>query len=196
MRLWDNNRDSLADAGISRRKFLGMGLISMAAAVVPKGAFASAGEHIISERELAFYNLYTHENLDTIYWRDGQYIPEALSEIDYIFRDRRSGKVKRINRRLMDLLFNIQKKLGSKEPFQLISGYRTPRSNAILSKTNKGVAKNSLHMYGKAVDLRLPGYSLKAVRRAAMSFKAGGVGYYPRSKFVHIDVGNVRYWWG
>jgi uncharacterized protein YcbK (DUF882 family) len=183
------------NTGMSRREFVSMGMVTVAAAFIPHKILAAV-EDISIEKKLFLYNASTHENLETVYWKDGQYIREALSEINHIFRDFRTSKVKAINTDLLDLLFSIQQKLKSKEPFHIISGYRTPRSNAILRKKMKGVAKNSLHMYGKAVDLRLPGYSLRAIRRAAMSFRRGGVGYYPRSKFLHIDVGNVRYWWG
>ena len=201
-----NNKSAIEFNGrISRRKLLGMGLATMAAAFVP-GKILSADEarlpHFFndyvsfSEKKLSLYNVHYHENVETVFWKDGQYVPEALSEINHLFRDRRTGKEKTINTELLDLLFDLQQNLKSEEPFHIISGYRTPKSNALLRKRKKGVAKNSLHMYGKAVDLRLPGYSLKTIRQAAMSFNAGGVGIYHRSKFVHIDVGQVRYWWG
>ena len=181
---------------MDRRKFIRMGLITAAAAVVPCDALASAYESVSDVRELHFYNLYTHEDLKIIYWKEGWYIPEALSEINHIFRDLRTGKVKAIKKELLDLLFNIRKKINVDEPFQLVSGYRSPRSNAILSKKKKGVAKNSLHMYGKAVDIRVPGCSLSTLRRAAQKLEQGGVGYYPRGHFVHVDIGEVRYWRG
>ncbi len=166
------------------------------AAVIPCKALASAYESVSGVRELHFYNLYTHEDLKIIYWREGWYIPEALSEINHIFRDIRTGKVKAIKKELLDLLFNIRQKINVDEPFQLVSGYRSPRSNAILSKKKKGVAKNSLHMYGKAVDIRVPGCSLRTLRREAQKLEQGGVGYYPSSHFVHVDIGAVRYWRG
>jgi uncharacterized protein YcbK (DUF882 family) len=191
-----NNKIIPADRiKIYRRKFLKMGLLTAAAALVPPKILAAVKDHS-QEKKLFFYNAFTHEDLETVYLKDGQYIPEEVAKIYHLFRDHRTGRVKIIHSDLLDLLFSVQKKLDTKEPFHIISGYRTPRSNELLSKRNKAVAKNSLHMYGKAVDLRLPGYSLKAVRKAAMSFRQGGVGYYPRSRFVHIDVGNVRYWWG
>jgi uncharacterized protein YcbK (DUF882 family) len=191
---------------MNRRDFLGLGLAAAITALVP-GQILSAAEKPLpgfftefappsGEKKLSLYNAHTHENLDIVFWQDGEYIPEALSKINYLFRDRRSGKVKGIKTDLLDLLFSVQQKLECREPFHIISGYRSPGSNKLLRKRKKGVAKNSLHMYGKAVDIRLPGNSLKTVRKAAMSFRAGGVGYYPRSKFVHIDVGPVRYWWG
>ena len=180
---------------LTRRKLLSMGLVAAAAAMVPS-AIASAGSLLERERALSFYNLYTGESLRAVYWQDGKYIPDAMAEINFILRDIRTGKVKTINRDLLDLLAGVQKKLKCNEPFHIISGYRSPQSNALLGKKKKGVAKNSLHMYGKAIDVRVPGYSLKNLRRTAMSLKRGGVGYYPKSRFVHIDVGQVRYWWG
>jgi uncharacterized protein YcbK (DUF882 family) len=191
---------------MSRRDFLGLGFATAITALVP-GKILSAAEKPLpgfftefappsGEKKLSLYNAHTHEDLDIVFWQDGEYIPEALSKINYLFRDRRSGKVKGIKTDLLDLLFSVQQKLKYREPFHIISGYRSPGSNKLLRKRKKGVAKNSLHMYGKAVDIRVPGHSLKKVRKAAMSFRSGGVGYYPRSKFVHIDVGPVRYWWG
>ncbi len=180
---------------ISRRSFLGIGLLTAATAIVPPEVF-SAFERRSEERIICLHNVYTKENIEMTYWRDGKYLPEGLAHINHLCRDARTGRVKPIKRELIDLLYGIQQKLKIEEPFHIISGYRSPRSNAILSKINKGVAKNSMHMYGKAADIRVPGYSLKGIRRAAMKLQAGGVGYYPRSKFVHVDVGNVRYWRG
>ncbi|HDH34067.1 MAG TPA: DUF882 domain-containing protein [Nitrospirae bacterium] len=181
---------------IDRRKFIRMGLITAAATVIPCNALASVYESASDVRELHFYNLYTYEDLKITYWREGWYIPEALSDINHIFRDIRTGKVKAINKELLDLLFNIRKKINVDAPFQIVSGYRTPQSNAILRKLKKGVAKNSLHMYGKAVDIRVPGFSLRTLRREAKKLELGGVGYYPQAHFVHVDVGEVRYWRG
>jgi uncharacterized protein YcbK (DUF882 family) len=124
------------------------------------------------------------------------YLPDGLARINHIFRDSRTGREREIDRNLLDLLFEVKEQMQSKEPYRIISGYRTPKSNAILRKSNKGASKNSLHMYGKAVDISMPGYSLRGIRKVAMKLKAGGIGYYPRSKFLHLDVGEVRYWWG
>ncbi len=191
-----DNIDGHAYRGtMSRRQFLHTGLLTAAAVCIPGKILASVRDRD-PEKKLLFYNAFTHEHLETVYWIDGLYVPEELSKINHLFRDHRTGKVKVINTDLLDLLYHVQKKLESKKPFHIMSGYRTPRSNALLRKRNKQVSRNSLHMYGKAVDLNLPGYRLKDVRRAAMSFRRGGVGYYPRHKFVHIDVGDVRYWWG
>ncbi len=181
---------------ISRRKFLALGIVTAASALIPDTPLAAIEKIVTPERSLFFHNVYTGEELNTVYWKNGQYIPEALDEINFILRDIRTGKVKPINKKLLDILFAVRKQLKCNEPFSMISGYRTPTSNAMLRKKKKGVEKNSFHMYGKAIDISLPGYSLRGLRRAAMDIHGGGVGYYPRSKFVHIDVGEIRYWSG
>ena len=191
----NGKRNDVLNRIISRRDLLALGLVSAASAVFPLKALA-ASEEVLSQKELFFYNVNTREHLNAVYWKNGMYLPDGLARINHIFRDIRSDMEREININLLDLLFDVKEKIKSKGPYNIISGYRTPKSNAILSKSNKGVAKNSLHMFGKAVDIRIPGYSLKGLRKTAMEFQAGGVGYYPRSKFVHLDVGEVRYWRG
>jgi uncharacterized protein YcbK (DUF882 family) len=122
------------------------------------------------------------------------YLPQALRDINHILRDHRTGEKKEIDTYLLDLLFTLQQKLESRGPFHIISGYRSRGTNSLLRMTSKGIAKNSLHTDGKAVDIRLPGYDLKRVRHAALDLQLGGVGYYPLSDFVHLDVGRVRSW--
>ena len=194
MSMHDKNNDVL-NRMITRRDLLALGLVTAASAVFPFKAFA-ASEKVSSKKELIFYKVNTHEHLNAVYWKDGMYLPDGLATINHIFRDTRSDMEREININLIDLLFDLKEQIKSKEPYHIISGYRTPKSNAILSKSNKGVAKNSLHMFGKAVDIRMPGYSLSGLRKVAVKLQAGGVGYYPRSKFVHLDVGEVRYWRG
>lgn len=148
-----------------------------------------------SERRLSFYNLHTGERLSTVYWARGRYVPEALGRIDRILRDFRTGEVKPIDRRLLDLLYALARRLEAERPFHVISGYRSPKTNAMLvSQSDGGVAKRSYHMRGMAIDVRLPERDLARLRRAAVALRRGGVGYYPRSDFVHVDVGPVRYW--
>ncbi len=196
MNLPDIKKATANGSNINRRQFIRMGLITTVSALVPKAVLASIDESPPPQRVMSLLNLYTNENIEAVYWEGGQYIPEALSEINYIFRDHRTEEMTDISPDLLDLLYSIQLKLKSKEPLQIVSGYRTPRSNALLRKIRRGVARNSLHMYGKAADIRLEGYSIKDIRHAALSCTAGGVGYYPRSNFVHVDVGLVRYWRG
>lgn len=164
------------------------------AGLAPRTALASVALPVQAERSLSFYNTHTGESLKTVYWAQGQYSPEALAEVDFILRDFRSGDVKPIAPHLLDLAHELRRRLGSNEPIQIISGYRSPATNAMLAAHSGGVASHSLHLVGEALDLRLPGRDLKDVHRAALALAGGGVGYYPRSNFVHIDIGRVRRW--
>jgi uncharacterized protein YcbK (DUF882 family) len=145
-------------------------------------------------RRLSFENLHTGERLQAAYWQDGGYDPAACRKIDWILRDHRAGLTTPIATNLLDLLHAIRGKLSTDEPFQVISGYRSPGTNAHLARMSSGVASNSLHMQGLAIDVRLPGCALSRLRDTAKALKVGGVGYYAKSDFVHIDVGRVRYW--
>lgn len=146
------------------------------------------------EKKLSFHNTHTGENIRTTYWAEGQYIKESLVDINTIMRDHRSGEVYPIDPQLLDLLHTLQKKVEKKDPFSIISCYRSPATNAMLNKQSNGVAKRSLHMQGKAIDIRLPGCDLNNLRKAALAMKRGGVGYYPESDFIHVDTGRVRFW--
>lgn len=175
---------------ISRRKFLKLGML---AAALPLPAFA--GEWLSApERRLRFHNLHTGENLDLAYWVQGSYVPESLAEINHVLRDHRTNQVAAIEPQLLDLLTRVDVALGSSQPFQVISGYRSPASNHLLSEHSTGVAKHSLHMEGKAIDIRIPGVALADLRKTGLALQSGGVGYYPESNFVHLDVGRVRTW--
>jgi uncharacterized protein YcbK (DUF882 family) len=178
---------------ISRRKFLKLGML--AAAVLPGSAFASQGLSV-PERRLGFLNLHTGEKADLPYWIEGDYVPDSLAEINRVLRDHRTGQVAAIDTGLLDLLHRVNAALGASQPFQVISGYRSPASNQMLSNNSSGVATRSLHMQGKAIDIRLPGIPLADLRRAGLMLRGGGVGYYPGSNFVHLDVGRVRSWGG
>jgi uncharacterized protein YcbK (DUF882 family) len=146
------------------------------------------------ERILRFQNLHTGEKLTATYWADGSYIPEELAGINRILRDHRSNDVATMDRQLLDLLNALQHQVERPGTFQVISGYRSPATNARLQRASRGVAKRSLHMQGKAIDIRLPGVDLKHLRRAALDLNAGGVGYYPESNFIHVDTGRPRRW--
>jgi uncharacterized protein YcbK (DUF882 family) len=165
-------------------------LAAAAAFFPPKLSAASRSP----ERSLAFYNTHTGQTLRTVYWLHGDYLSGALEEIDVILRDHRTGEIKSIDPRLLDLLFDLHAKLETNEPFHIISGFRSPATNALLRSSSGGIAKNSLHLDGKAVDIRIPGRAAGTLRQAAVALRAGGVGYYPRSNFVHVDIGRVRYW--
>jgi uncharacterized protein YcbK (DUF882 family) len=146
------------------------------------------------EKAVALYNTHTGESIHAVYWFRGRYLPEAMSAVDRVLRDHRTDEVKPIDPQLLDLLYAIRGELECSHPFYVISGYRSPTTNAYLRFMSRRVAEHSLHMDGKAIDLRIPGWASDAVRRVAMELRMGGVGYYPRSNFVHVDVGPVRYW--
>jgi uncharacterized protein YcbK (DUF882 family) len=148
----------------------------------------------LAVRELSFYNVHTGERLKTVYFEKGEYVPEALLEVNYFFRDFRANEVKPIDPRLLDLLHRIQSALDTSQPFDLISGYRSPATNALLASQSEGVARHSLHMYGMASDINVQGRSLVLLQAVALALRSGGVGYYPRSDFVHVDTGRVRRW--
>jgi len=174
-----------------RRRILQLGaMIALSSVSLPSLAGASVSE----ERRLSFYNLHTGESLTTTYWAEGRYNASASSEVDFILRDFRTGEVAPIDFRLLDLLHNLRQQMQSDQAFHVISGFRSPATNQRLSHRSKGVAKRSLHMQGQAIDVRLPGRKLEDLRRTARSLKAGGVGYYPKSNFIHVDVGRVRFW--
>jgi uncharacterized protein YcbK (DUF882 family) len=178
--------------GVSRRDFVRLG--SVAAVAAPAMLLGRTRTIHPAERRLGFYNLHTGERLKTVYWADGRYVPGALKEINWILRDYRRNKVKPIDLRLLDLLSALDRRLETRQPFHIICGYRSPATNEYLRKHTAGVAKHSMHIEGKAVDIRIPGCRLTALQRAAMALHDGGVGIYPVSEFVHVDVGRVRHW--
>ncbi|WP_229455853.1 DUF882 domain-containing protein [Massilia sp. KIM] len=144
---------------------------------------------------MRLYNTHTGEKLRSVFWAEGEFIPDALQDINKVMRDHRTNKIADIDPQLLLLVDMLNDKLGNdNKELHIISGYRSPESNAKLHANSNGVAKRSMHMDGKAIDIRLPGKDLKMLHRAAMSLKGGGVGYYPDSQFVHMDTGRVRYW--
>jgi uncharacterized protein YcbK (DUF882 family) len=183
-------------AGLSRRNFIGLMLCAGMSGLSSKSVFAAIPELTTPERSLALYNPHTNDSFNGVYWRNGKYVTAAMKNINYIMRDFRAHDIKQIDTHLADLLSAIAIKLKPEKPFHIISGYRSPETNAILRKRGKGAAKNSYHIQGKAVDIRLPGYRTSELRRTAFKLKGGGVGYYPHQGFVHIDVGPIRYWKG
>ena len=186
----------LPKAGLSRRNFIGFMLCAGISGLSSKSVFAAIEELTTTEKSLSLYNPHTKDSFNGVYWRNGKYVTEALKNINHIMRDFRAHDIKQIDTHLMDLLSVISIKLKPENPFHVISGYRSPETNAKLRKRGKGAAKNSYHIQGKAVDIRLPGYRTSVLRRAAFNLKKGGVGYYPHRGFVHIDVGPIRYWKG
>jgi uncharacterized protein YcbK (DUF882 family) len=178
---------------LGRRRLLGLGLAAAASSMmVPAAAFASSGPS--GDRTLAFYNTHTDEKLKATYFRGSSFDKGALKDINHILRDFRTGDVFAMDLKLLDLLTELHWKTGSKQPFQIISGYRSPKTNSMLNAESSGVAKRSMHLDGKAIDIRLSDVKLKTLRDTAISLKRGGVGMYTASNFVHVDTGRVRYW--
>ncbi|HSV29110.1 MAG TPA: DUF882 domain-containing protein [Candidatus Omnitrophota bacterium] len=177
---------------VSRRSLLALGLGTAAATLLVSPLEAAV--RAMPERALNLYNTHTGEWLKTVYWANGAYLPRSLAQVNKFLRDHRSGEVHPMDPRLLDLMAAMHRKFGNKGAIHIISGYRAPQTNAILASASDGVAHNSLHMSGKAVDIRIPGAGVKMVGKAAKSLKAGGVGTYPSSNFVHIDTGKVRTW--
>jgi uncharacterized protein YcbK (DUF882 family) len=180
---------------LNRRSFLGYGALATAAAMVPGRAQAAVSKR--PERILSFFHTHTGERLEIAYCCDGVYQPEALAQLNHLLRDFRTSLEKPIDPKLFDLLHELGGTLETDQPYHIISGYRSPETNAMLRErggAHTGVASGSLHMVGKAIDIRLPGVKLDHLRSAAASLKLGGVGFYPSSNFVHIDTGRVRYW--
>ena len=150
-------------------------------------------------RRLKLHNLHTDEKLDAVYWEDGHYVPDALHAVNTVLRDFRTGDVHMIDPGLLDLLVAVQARTQTQSPFYIISGYRSPQTNAMLRDEGgaaTGVARKSMHLEGKAIDLRLADVQLSHLHNAALSLGGGGVGFYPTSDFVHMDVGPVRQWGG
>lgn len=146
------------------------------------------------ERKLQFYNLHTGEFLNTTFCVEGAFVKESLQDINRLLRDHRTNEVCSMDLQLLTLLDNLKGMLGVKQSFHIISGYRSAATNQMLSQNSNGVAKKSLHMQGKAIDIRVPGVDARALQKSAMALQGGGVGLYTRSDFVHLDVGRVRSW--
>lgn len=174
---------------LGRRHFLAGAGISL---FVPRTVRAN----VLGARELSFENIHTGERLKVEYWANGQYLPDALTEVNRLLRDFRTGQIHPIAPDLLDLLAHLRARLDTTEPVNVISGFRSPATNAMLRAEHEhsGVASKSLHMQGMAIDIRIPGRELADLHVAALAAKIGGVGYYPRSEFVHVDVGRVRSW--
>lgn len=176
----------------SRRNLLKMGLGATAFGGSVFGALPALASS--APRGVALHNLHTGESLNAVYWEGGAYRPDALAAVNHVLRDFRTGDVHPIDARLLDLLSTLSSRVETRGPFQIISGYRSPRTNAMLHEHSNGVASKSLHMQGLAVDIRLADVDLDRLHRAALGLASGGVGYYPSSDFVHVDVGPVRRW--
>lgn len=174
-------------SSMTRRRFVGVLAMALPGlAIRPLEASAV--------RVLAFDHLHTAERLTVEYYRGGTYLPDALDAINHVLRDFRTGDVHPIDPGLLDLLHLLREATGSRRPFEVISGYRSPATNHMLRQRSSGVAAGSLHMVGQAIDIRLADVPLARLREVAFGLRLGGVGYYPASNFVHVDTGRVRSW--
>jgi uncharacterized protein YcbK (DUF882 family) len=155
----------------------------------------AASPDIVPSYRLNLYNTHTDENIDVVYRRGDEYDPEAIEQLDYFLRDTRTGAVAHFDPRLFDLLNDLTASVGRPNgQIDVVCGYRTPQTNRALRRRSRRVAKHSLHMQAMAIDIRLPGVGTKELRDAALELQRGGVGYYRRKAFVHVDVGPVRKW--
>ena len=179
---------------IDRRGVLKAGLLGAAAASIPMIGAGEAQAKGHGAWRVKFTQAHTGESFNGVYRVGNRYLPEAFEKLNYVMRDFRTGEVFPMDPRVIDILSMVQSKSGSSEPFQILSAYRSPKTNTNLRRASGGVAKNSFHMYGQALDIRNPNVSTKRVRNIARGLKAGGVGYYAKSSFVHIDTGTVRSW--
>ena len=180
---------------VDRREVLSMGLVGLLAAIVPllpsRNAYAATN---FDSWRVSFRHSHTGETFNDVYRVGDRYLPEAFEKLNYVLRDFRTNQVFPMDPRALDIISIIQRKSRTSRPLEVLSGYRSPKTNAMLRHDSGGVAKNSLHMYGQAIDIRMPGYNTSRLRKVAMDLRAGGVGYYPRSNFVHVDTGQVRSW--
>lgn len=189
-----NSCNRAGEARLSRRAIL---TAFAATAVTAAPTYANAFSFLRGAGDVRRVNMYsgrTGEAIDMIYWVDGRYVKDALKEVNYFMRDWRENKAIKIDTRTIDILAASHKLLGVDEPYLLLSGYRTPRTNATLRSSSGRVARNSLHMKGQAADLRLKSRSVAQMAKAAAKCSAGGVGKYYRSNFVHMDCGPIRTW--
>ena len=170
------------------------GLLLPVMATAPAQAARFAIPSSAGAMKVSFRNQHTGESFNGVYRIGDRYMPEAFEKINHVLRDFRTGEVFPIDPRVIDILYAVHDKSGANAPYEVLSGYRSPKTNAMLASTGDGVAQNSLHMTGQAIDIRLPGFSTKKLSDLGASLRAGGVGYYRKSNFVHMDTGQVRRW--
>lgn len=192
----DDGQDMTTEnsTGLTRRALLGA---FAATTLTAAPTFASAAGFLRGGgdiRRIRMYSGRTGERIDTIYWIEGKYVPEAVKEINHFMRDWRTNGVKSMDLRTIDIMAAAHNLMEADEPYMLLSGYRSPETNAMLRSRSRGVAKNSLHVKGQAADLRLSTRTVSQMARAAAACKGGGVGKYSGSNFVHMDCGVVRTW--
>lgn len=178
---------------VDRRDVLKMGLAGVLATTVPLG-FATDAQAKNNTWRIGFRNAHTGDSFNGVYRVGNKYMPEAFERMNYVLRDFRTGEVFPMDPRVIDIVALVQQKAKQRVPIEILSGYRSPKTNARLRQNTSGVARNSFHMYGQAIDLHIKGYRTSKLREIATGLKAGGVGYYPKSDFIHVDTGAVRSW--
>ena len=195
-------QDIIDQKTCNRRSFLGIGAATLGGVLIPglsSPALASGFKSgVISDgsRRISFRNTHTGETFSGVYRVGDKYLPDSFKQINTVLRDFRTGQVYPMDPRVLDIIYTVHRMTGEQKPFQIISGYRSPKTNQMLrgGSDASGVAKKSLHMKGQAIDLRMEGFSTARLRDIAKSLQAGGVGYYAKSDFVHMDSGDVRSW--
>jgi uncharacterized protein YcbK (DUF882 family) len=175
----------------TRREFASLLIGGAVALSVPRIAVANT---LPAVRSIALRSIHTGESGSFTFMEGGQYQHETIAAMNHLLRDHRTGEVADMDMKLIDQLFQLQQRYGANKHFEVISGYRSFKSNSMLAAKSNGVAKKSLHMQGKAIDIAMPGVDIGDLHRSAKSLKAGGVGLYTGSGFIHIDTGHVRYW--
>lgn len=179
---------------IMRRKILKMGITGAAGLIASFAGILPASARETIGYTVSIKNSHTGEVFEGVYRVGGYYVPRAFRQINHVMRDHRTGDLHPIDPRLIDILSKMQKRCRCSEPITVLSGYRSPKTNNMLRSTTLNVARNSFHMRGQAVDIRVPGTAASQVQQVALSLQAGGVGYYPRRSFVHVDTGGIRNW--
>ena len=176
-------------------RFCKTALLIGAALLVPSSRIAIANNIPAQDHRLLLFHLHTNERINIVYRKGNAYVPDAVEQLDHFLRDHRTGDVTTLDPRLFDLLSDLTVSVGRPgTEIDIVCGYRTPWSNEFLRRTTSGVAEHSQHMRGEAIDIRIPGVSTARLREAALGLHRGGVGYYPQSGFVHVDLGPVRRW--
>jgi len=201
-----SHNEGLLAPSVSRRKFIGLGVVAASAiastTMISPASAAIFGRNATFDatgaRKITFRNSHTGETFSGVYRVGDKYLPDAFERINVVLRDFRTNELFPIDPRVMDIIYAVHQQTQLSEPYEVLSGYRCPKTNAMLREggggKKSGVALNSLHMTGQAIDVRLPGFDTKRIRDLAMGLKAGGVGYYASSNFVHMDSGDVRHW--
>lgn len=188
----------LIDKTIDRRSFLSIGAATLGGVIIP--AIASPAMAVPlpprkgGTRRISFRNAHTGESFSGVYRAGDKYLPDAFDQINHVLRDFRANKEYPMDPRVLDIIYQVRELTGRNEPLEILSGYRCPETNRMLRKASSGVAKKSLHMKGQAIDFHMQGFSTARLRDIAKSLRAGGVGYYSKSDFVHVDSGDVRSW--